>query len=71
MFSEKKFKAQMIMAGVNHAELASLLGINPSTLYRKIKNDGDFSREEISKLVEILGIDNPQDIFFARELAET
>lgn len=69
MFSEKKLKAQMIMAGVTQAELAAFLGINASTLYRKIRNDGDFSREEISKIVEILHIDDPQDIFFARELA--
>ena len=69
MFSEKKLKAQMVLAGVTHGELAAFLGINASTLYRKIRNDGDFSREEISKIVECLHIDDPQDIFFARELA--
>jgi transposase-like protein len=68
MFSEKRFRAQMIIAGVSHAELAKKLGINPSTLYRKIKNNGDFSRSEISKMVDILQIDNPKDIFFASEL---
>ena len=71
MFDERKFKAQMVMAGVTQAQLATFLRINVSTLYRKIKNNGDFSREEISKLVDILHIDNPQDIFFARELTET
>lgn len=71
MFSENRFKAQMIIAGVKHSELAAFLGINSSTLYRKIKNDGDFSREEISKIVDILHIDDPKDIFFAEELAET
>lgn len=69
MFSEARLKAQMIIKGVKHNELAAYLGINTSTLYRKIKNDGDFSREEISKIVDILGIDDPKSIFFADELA--
>lgn len=68
MFSEKRFKAQMVLAGLNQEEVAKALGIHPVTLYRKIRNNGDFSRDEISKLVEILKIDNPQDIFFASEL---
>ncbi|MBQ9612215.1 MAG: helix-turn-helix transcriptional regulator [Lachnospiraceae bacterium] len=59
----------MVLAGINSKELAAKLGINESTLYRKINADGNFTREEIGKIVEILGIDNPQEIFFARELA--
>lgn len=71
MFSEKRFKAQMILAGVTSKELAEQLHIHPTTLYRKIQNNGDFSREEIARMVEILKIENPQDIFFAPELTET
>lgn len=69
LFNKNKFKAQMVLAGINSKELAAKLGINESTLYRKINADGNFTREEIGKIVEILGIDNPQEIFFARELA--
>lgn len=70
MFSEKRFKAQMVLAGLNQEEVAKALGIHPVTLYRKIRNNGDFSRDEISKLVDILKIDNPQDIFLRRNLRE-
>ena len=69
MFDKKKFKAQIILAGTTAKELAKNLGIDESTLYRKINADGNFTREEISKITEILNIDNPQDIFFADELA--
>lgn len=69
LFDKKRFKAQMVLAGVTSKELAAKLSINESTLYRKINADGNFTREEIGKIVTILGIDNPQEIFFARELA--
>lgn len=69
MFDKNKFKAQMVLVGITSKKLADELGINESTLYRKINADGNFTRDEISQLVSILRIDNPQDIFFANELA--
>lgn len=69
MFDKARFKAQIVLAGITSKELAEKLGINESTLYRKINNDGSFTRDEINKLIEILGIDNPQEIFFAEKLA--
>jgi predicted transcriptional regulator len=69
VFDKNKFKAQIVLAGMTAKELAERLGINESTLYRKINADGNFTREEISKMTEILHIENPQEIFFANELA--
>ena len=69
MFDKNKFRAQMVLVGITSKRLADELGINESTLYRKINADGNFTRDEISQLVSILKIDNPQDIFFANELA--
>lgn len=69
MFDKNKFRAQIILAGMTAKELAEKLGINESTLYRKINADGNFTREEISKIIEILQIRNPQEIFFADKLA--
>lgn len=73
MFDKRRFKAAMALAGVTGMELAEAIGINASTLYRKINADGDFTREEITKIISFLGIDVPQvqAIFFAKELAET
>ena len=71
MFDKRKFLAQMTLRDVSKKELAEELGINEATLYRKINNDGYFTRSEINKLIEVLRIDNPAEIFFAEKLAGT
>ena len=71
MFDKRKFLAQMTLRDVSKKELAEELGINEATLYRKINNDGYFTRSEINKLIEVLRIENPAEIFFAEKLAET
>lgn len=71
MFDERKFRAQLILVGVSMKGLAARLNINEATLYRKIKNDGSFTREEINIMIDFLHIENPKEIFFTDELAET
>ena len=69
MFDKKRLQAQMVLAGMNVKDVSAALGINETTFYRKLNNDGDFSRKEISQLVEILKIEDPMLIFFADEIA--
>ena len=69
MFNERKFKSALILNGVTVDDLAETLGVNKSTVYRKIERNGDFSRDEISKIMRILNLSNPCDIFFDDELA--
>jgi DNA invertase Pin-like site-specific DNA recombinase len=69
MFDKKRFKAQVVLSGKTYQEIAKELGVDQSTLYRKINADGNFTRSEINALIDILDIENPQDIFFAQELA--
>lgn len=69
MFDKNRFRAQMALAGITSKELAQKLGIDESTLYRKINNSGSFTRDEINKMIQILHITDPQRIFFAEELA--
>lgn len=69
MFDKKRLQAQMVLAGMNVKDVSAALGINETTFYRKLNNDGDFSRKEISQLVEILKIEDPMIIFFADEIA--
>ena len=71
MFDKRKFQAQLILSGKTMDDVAHVLGINIATLYRKINNDGSFTRREISALLPVLGIEDPCDIFFAEELTET
>lgn len=69
MFDRRMFQAQMVLKGMNAKEVSSQMGINESTLYRKMSNEGDFSRKEIDKLISILDIEDPMAIFFAESLA--
>lgn len=69
MFNERKFKSALILNGVTVDDLAETLGVNKSTVYRKIERNGDFSRDEISKIMRVLNLSDPCDIFFDDELA--
>lgn len=71
MFNKNKLKAQMALLGMSSKDLAKHLNIDESTLYRKMQKDGNFTRKEINQMIKVLDIDNPKEIFFADELAET
>ena len=65
MFKENEFRAQVVRAGKTMKDIAECLGVDESTVYRKIRAGGDFSRDQINKLILFLKIDNPSSIFFA------
>lgn len=67
-FDKDKFKAQLVLAGVTNRELIDYLGITTTTYYRKLRNDGSFTRDELSKIIDRLEIEKPEEIFFAKEL---
>ena len=68
MFNKAEFRAALARKGCTRKELAKMLGINEVTLYRKLKRDGDFTREEINIMIQELGIEDPASIFFAEAL---
>jgi transcriptional regulator with XRE-family HTH domain len=52
--------------GTTQERVAKQLGITPKTFYLKMQK-GVFGSDEIEKMIDILDIDNPVDIFFAKE----
>lgn len=60
----KALKAEIVKAGYTQAEVAKLIGISEATMSRRMRNK-DFGIVEANKLIELLKIQNPQDIFFA------
>lgn len=70
MFNKVEFEVAMLRKGVKRQELAKVLGIDVSTLYRKLENNGDFDRSQISIIMDYLDIDDPNPIFFAKDLAQ-
>lgn len=69
MFDKNLFKSILVLRNVSMKMLAEVLGIDESTLYRKIANDGAFTRNEINTMIEYLEMDSPMDVFFCRRLA--
>ena len=69
MFDRNRLKAQMVLNGVTAKQLCEALDIDESTFYRKLKNNGQFTREEIATMIKVLKIENPSEIFFINELA--
>lgn len=69
MFNQNKLKAQMVLKEMSAKDLSKALNINEATFYRKLRDDGRFTREEINIMIQVLEIKDPADIFFANELA--
>jgi len=66
MFNKQKFKAAVALAGKNMKEVASLIGVDVATLYRKMNGESDFFRSEIDILRRELDICDVDSIFFDR-----
>ena len=54
---------------LNKSKVASMLGITPKTFSIKLKK-GVLNSDEIGKLIEILCIEDPGDIFFAHDVTQ-
>lgn len=67
MFKANLLKAKIIACEKTAKDVASMLGINESTFYRKIRGKSDFTRDEIQKIREYLKmtVEEVEDIFFA------
>ena len=52
--------------GLSQSDVAAMIGITPKAFYEKMKN-GVFGSDEIEIMIDKLKIDNPIEIFFAKE----
>ena len=62
----RKLKVELLMNGLSGKELAKILKVSPTTLYRKIKNPDTLTLQEIKGISKILELDSEKilDIFF-------
>lgn len=70
MFDRKLFRSKVVAAGLTLEYVSREIGINPSTLDRKMSGISDFTRAEMQKLRKILDLSAEEfdGIFFAEEL---
>jgi DNA-binding phage protein len=67
-----KLKGKMVERGTNISALAKAIGVDKSTLYRKIKNNGEeISIKEAKSIIEVLNLslDEVNAIFFNQFVA--
>ena len=67
MINTNKLKGIIVQNGMTQYDVAKMLGMAPKTFYLKMKK-GVFGSDEIQMMIEELYIENPTDIFFAREV---
>lgn len=71
VFNKNLFRAKCVEKGVTLEQVAGIIGVNQSTLYRKMNGKSDFTRNEIQLFRSEMGLscDDVQNIFFAEKLA--
>lgn len=60
-------KAAMVKKGLTQREVANKLGMSQRTFSARLAK-GVFGSDEIEKLMNILDISNPVEIFFAKDV---
>lgn len=68
LIDTRKLKAEIVYNGFTQQKVAEMLGISSKTFYAKMKK-GVFDSDEISKMIDILKIENPVEIFFTKKVA--
>lgn len=66
MLNERALKAEMVKHGYTQESLSKEMGISSRTFYNKCKS-GNFGTDEIEKMIDLLHLDAPMDIFFAKK----
>lgn len=64
MFNANLLKAELLIKGISTDELAKILGINKSTLSKRINGKSEWTLSELKKVGEILGVEKLNQIFF-------
>ena len=58
-------KAEIVRNGYTMAQVAKLIGISETTMSRRLKKQ-DFGLDEAERLIDVLHIQNPGDIFLPK-----
>lgn len=65
MVAVNKLRGIIAERGMSQRQVAKLLGVTEKTFYTKMKT-GVFGTDEVERLIDILSIQNPVDIFLAK-----
>ena len=65
VFDQNAFKGMVIKNGYTNETFANALGMTRETLYRRVSDNGSFSRKEIAKMIELCGEKDVIDALFS------
>lgn len=67
MLNKAKLRGVIAENGKTQSDIAKMLNVTPKTFYLRMQK-GVFGSDEIQIMIEELHIDNPMEIFFAKEV---
>ena len=65
MLDRNELRAAIVRRGLTQKDVAAALGISEKTFISRMKR-GVFGTDEVERLVMLLDIERPMDIFFAK-----
>lgn len=68
MTNTVELEIAIVRAGMTKRAVAKKLGLSEMGFYKKVNNITEFKASEISKLVQMLKIDNVDEIFLQRKV---
>lgn len=69
MILVNELKGKIVARGLTSEKVAEHLGISTKTFYNKLQR-GVFGSDEIEKMMILLNIENPAEIFFAKQVTQ-
>lgn len=66
MFNPNMLRAEIARNGLTQKDVAKSIGISANTFSKKM-SDGSFGLAEANIMIDLLGIKNPEAIFFGSE----
>ena len=67
MIDTNALRGIIVARGLTQEKVANHIGINPKTFGSKMKK-GVFGSDEIEAMIDLLSIENPVQIFFAKKV---
>ncbi len=68
--NDEKLRDEMRKAKITISGMCNVLGISRSAFYRKCKGKSEFTLPEVQKIVDVLKLDSPMEIFFASKVSQ-
>lgn len=66
MVDTRKLRGKIVENGFTNAQVAKEIGVSEATFSRKMRS-GKFGLDDAERLMELLNIEDPCSIFFARK----